>query len=175
MTAYLSKQHSCFSELDGRGDGGEVPYSYNWHQHQQPGSHHHHFHHHHHHHQQPGQRYHYASVPGGATLPRRGGRLAAWHFDSMSSRSPSHLASVRAKGGSCDLWPTECGCLHNWHEPYQVKARSYLHWALVDPDFSCGNGIPMKKDNCVKSSVLTSWHNKRYITLHLNLNLRSEV
>uniref|UniRef100_A0AAV2JG44 Uncharacterized protein n=1 Tax=Knipowitschia caucasica TaxID=637954 RepID=A0AAV2JG44_KNICA len=127
MTAYLSKQQSCFSELDGQEDR-EGPSSYSWLS-QQPGTLHHHYQHqhqqqqqHHHHNQQSGQRYHYASVPGGATLPRRGGRPGGWHHsDSLSHRSPSHFASVRAKGGSCDLWPSECGCHHNWHEPYQVK------------------------------------------------------
>lgn len=138
MTAYLSKQHSCFSELDAREDR-EMPCSYSWHS-QQPGNlhpHHHHPHQHQHHHhhqqqqQQQSQRYHYASAPGGATLPRRGGRPGAWHHtDSLSHRSPSHFASVRAKGGSCDLWPSECGCHHSWHEPYQVtpgpiRATSY--------------------------------------------------
>ncbi|XP_078028311.1 disks large homolog 2 isoform X10 [Epinephelus lanceolatus] len=111
MTAYLSKQQSCFADLDERGDCGEVPCSFSWH-HQHPNSHHH---------QHSSQRYYYGSVPGGATLPRRGGRMAAWHLDNMSSRSPSRLAAVRAKGGSCDLWPPECGCAQSWQEHYQAS------------------------------------------------------
>ncbi|XP_070838409.1 disks large homolog 2 isoform X25 [Chaetodon trifascialis] len=113
MTAYLSKQQSCFADLDGSGDCGEVPCSFSWHQ-QHPNNHHRHQQHH------LCQRYHYGSVPGGATLPRRGGRMAAWHLDS-ASRSPSRLAAVRAKGGSCDLWPSECGCVQSWQEPYQAS------------------------------------------------------
>ncbi len=115
MTAYLSKQQSCFSDQDGRGDCGEAPCSFSWH-HQHPNSDHHHH---------PCQRYHYGSVPGGATLPRKGGRMAAWHLDNTPSRSPSRLAAVRAKGGSCDLWPSECGCVQSWQEPYQVKLCYY--------------------------------------------------
>lgn len=114
MTAYLSKQQSCFVDLDGRGDCEEVPYSFSWH----PNSHHLDQHHH------LCQRYHYGSVPRGAILPRRGGRKAAWHLDS-TSRSPRRLAAVRAKGGSCDLWPSDCGCIHSWQEPYQVKLCCY--------------------------------------------------
>ncbi|XP_074466430.1 disks large homolog 2 isoform X25 [Sebastes fasciatus] len=108
MTAYLSKQQSCLPDLDGRGDCVEVPYSFSWHQ-QHPDNHHHH------------QRNHYRSVPGGATLPRRGGQMTAWHMDSMSSRSPGRLAAVRAKGGSCDLWPAECGCVQSWQETQQAS------------------------------------------------------
>lgn len=115
MTVYLSKQQSCFSDLDGRGDCGEVPCSFSCH-HQHPS----------HHHQHPCHRYHYGSVPGGATLPRKGGRMAAWHLDNSSFRSPSRLAAVRAKGGSCDLWPSECGCSHSWREPYQVKLHQSI-------------------------------------------------
>ncbi|XP_034461577.1 disks large homolog 2 isoform X22 [Hippoglossus hippoglossus] len=111
MTLYLNKQQSCFADLDGRGDCGEEPCSFSWH-HQHPSNRHQH---------QPCQRYHYGSIPGGATLPRKGGRMAAWHLDSMSSRSPSRLAAVRAKGGSCDLWPSECGCVQSWQEPYQAS------------------------------------------------------
>ena len=129
MTAYLSKQQSCFAELDGRGDCGEVPCSFSWH-HQHPNNHHHHQHHH------PCQRYHYGSVPGGATLPRRGGRMAAWHLDNVS-RSPSRLAAVRAKGGSCDLWPSECGCVQSWQEPYQVKLCDYQR---TSADTECPRG-----------------------------------
>ncbi|XP_031167003.1 disks large homolog 2 isoform X38 [Sander lucioperca] len=111
MTAYLSKQQSCYADLDGRGGCGEVPCSFSWH-HQHPNSHQQ---------QHSCQRYHYRSVPGGATLPRRVGRMATWHLDSASSRSPSRLAAVRAKGGSCDLWPPECSCSQSWQEPYQAS------------------------------------------------------
>ncbi|KAG7237386.1 hypothetical protein INR49_032431 [Caranx melampygus] len=111
MTLYLSKQQSCFADLDGRGDGRGAPCSFSW-QHQHPGSQHPHH---------SSQRYHYGSVPGGATLPRKGGRMAAWHLDSTSPRSSGRLAEVRAKGGSCDLWPSECGCVQSWPEPYQAS------------------------------------------------------
>ncbi|XP_034406457.1 disks large homolog 2-like [Cyclopterus lumpus] len=109
MTAYLSKQQSCIADLDGRGDCGDVPCSFSWH------------HQHTNNHQHPGQRYHHRPVPGGDTLPRRGGQMAAWHLDSMSSRSPGRLASIRAKGGSCDLWPPECGCVQSWQELHQAS------------------------------------------------------
>ncbi|XP_023260640.1 disks large homolog 2 isoform X9 [Seriola lalandi dorsalis] len=111
MTLYLSKQQSCFADLDGRGECREVPCSFSWHQ-QQPSNHHPHH---------PCLRYHYGSVPGGATLPRKGGRMANWHLDCMSSRTFSRLVEVRAKGGSCDLWPSECGCVQSWQEPYQAS------------------------------------------------------
>ncbi|CAB1448983.1 unnamed protein product [Pleuronectes platessa] len=111
MTLYLNKQRSCFAHVDGRGDCGEEPSSFSWH-HQHPSNRHQHH---------PCQRYHYGSIPGGATLPRKGGRMVAWHLDSMSSRSPSRLAAVRAKGGSCNLWPSECGCVQSWQEPYQAS------------------------------------------------------
>lgn len=120
MTAYLSKQQSCFADLDSRGGCGEAPCSCGWH-HQHHSDHHQH--HHHHHHQ--AHRYHYGLVPGGATLPRKGGRMAAWHAESSSCRSPGRLSAIRAKGGSCDLWPSECGYL----PPYQVKALCY--WTVL--------------------------------------------
>ncbi|KAI9516425.1 hypothetical protein NQZ68_015926 [Dissostichus eleginoides] len=101
MTAYLSKQHSCSVDLDGGGECGEGPCSFSWH------------------HQHPHHRYHQRSVPGGATLSRSGGRMVNWHLDSSPSRSPSHLAVVKAKGGGCDLAPHQCGCVQSWQEPYQ--------------------------------------------------------
>lgn len=113
MTAYLSKQQTCFADLNGRGDSGEAPYSFSWH-HQPPNNHHQHQHHH------LCQRYHYGPVPGGATLPRRGSRTAAWHVDSSSKR-PNRLGTIRAKGASCDLWPSECDCIDSWQGHYQVK------------------------------------------------------
>ncbi|XP_060912057.1 disks large homolog 2 isoform X12 [Labrus mixtus] len=113
MTAYLSKQRSCFADFDGGGDCGGVPCSFSLHQ-QQPGNQHR-LHH-------PGKQYHYGSVPGGATLPRRGGqRVMDWHSESVSCRSPSRMVSVRAKGGSCDLWPPECGCAQSWQDPHQAS------------------------------------------------------
>uniref|UniRef100_A0A3P8WYG8 Discs, large homolog 2 (Drosophila) n=1 Tax=Cynoglossus semilaevis TaxID=244447 RepID=A0A3P8WYG8_CYNSE len=111
MTLYLSKQQSCFADLDERGECGEVPCSLSW-QLQQPSTQRQH---------RPCQRYYYGSVPGGATLPRKGGRMAPCHLEGMSSRSQSHLAAVRMKGGSCDLWPSECGCSQSWQEPYQAS------------------------------------------------------
>lgn len=118
MTLYLSKQQSCFADLDERGECGEVPCSLSW-QLQQPSTQRQH---------RPCQRYYYGSVPGGATLPRKGGRMAPCHLEGMSSRSQSHLAAVRMKGGSCDLWPSECGCSQSWQEPYQVKWCCYQSW-----------------------------------------------
>ncbi|XP_068457173.1 disks large homolog 2 isoform X8 [Clinocottus analis] len=47
--------------------------------------------------------------------------MAGWHLDSMSSRSPGRLASARAKAGSYDLWPPECGCVQSWQEPHQAS------------------------------------------------------
>ncbi|XP_078142745.1 disks large homolog 2 isoform X4 [Centroberyx gerrardi] len=116
MTAYLSKQQSCFADLDGRGGCGEAPCSCGW-------NHQHHGDHQplQHQHQSQSQRYHYGSAPGGATLPRKGGRATAWHSENSSCRSPGRLAAIRAKGGSCDLWPSECGCVQNWQEPYQAS------------------------------------------------------
>ncbi|KAF3841557.1 hypothetical protein F7725_007419 [Dissostichus mawsoni] len=103
MTAYLSKQHSCSVDLDGGGECGEGPCSFSWH------------------HQHPHHRYHQRSVPGGATLSRSGGRMVNWHLDGSPSRSPSHLAVVKAKGGGCDLAPHQCGCVQSWQEPYQAS------------------------------------------------------
>lgn len=111
MTVYLSKQQSCLADLDGRGHCGEVPCSCSW-DHQHPNNHHH---------QHRGQRHHYRSVPGGALLSPRGGQTAARHLDSISSRSPSRLLSVRAKGGSTDVWPPVCSCVQSWQVPNQVK------------------------------------------------------
>lgn len=125
MTLHLSKQQSCYADLDGRGDCGEAPCSFSWHQQHQ--SSHHRDHHHHHRHC---QRHHYGSIPRGATLPRRGGARAGWHLDG-TSRSPSRLAAVRAKGGSCDLWPSECGCIQRWQEPYQVSSDNPTVTAVV--------------------------------------------
>lgn len=117
MTAYLSKQQSCFADLDGRGDCVEEPSSFSWH-HQHPNSCHRDQHRHLY------QRYHYGSVPGEATLPRRVGVGTTWHLD-RTSRSPSRLAAAKAKGGSCDLWPSECDCIESWQESYQVKLSCY--------------------------------------------------
>ncbi|TWW74264.1 Disks large -like protein 2 [Takifugu flavidus] len=101
MTAHLSKQHSCFADLDGQGDyGNRSPHQRHCHQRRR-------------HHQ-----HHYGSVPGGGTLPRRGGKT--WHLD-QTSGSSSRLAATRAKGRSCDLWPSECGCMHSWQEPRQAS------------------------------------------------------
>lgn len=136
MTAYLSKQQSCFAELDGRRDYGDAPCSFNWH-HQHPNSQHHL------HRQQPCQRYHYGSVPGGATLPRKGGRMVDWHLESKSCRSPSHLAAIRAKEGSGDLWPSECGCHQSWQEPYQVKL---LRYQTAPPVFHQGPVVSCETD-----------------------------
>lgn len=106
MTAYLSKQHSCFADLDGNRDYGNCSFS-------SPNQHRCHQRQHHH----------YGSVPGGGTLPRRGGQRT-WHLD-QTSGSSSRLAATRAKGRSCDLWPSECGCMHSWQEPHQVKPHKF--------------------------------------------------
>ncbi|KAJ3588669.1 hypothetical protein NHX12_009523 [Muraenolepis orangiensis] len=146
MTAYLSKQQSCYADLDddddddggrgGRGGGGygeeEVEVAY-WTQRRrrrrppQPQPQHHHPQHHqpqhhqpqHHypqHHQLPRQhshqhqpphqaslqRYTYgAGVPGGATLPRGWGRPGT--------------------GQAGEPWPSQCGYLQGWQEPYQAS------------------------------------------------------
>lgn len=117
MTAYLNKQQSCLADPDGRGDCVEVPSSFRWH-HQHPNSHNQDQHHHLY------QQYHYGSVPGGATLPRRVADGTVWHLGS-TSRSPSRLAAAKAKGGSCDLWPSECDCIPGWQDSYQVKNFCY--------------------------------------------------
>lgn len=116
MTAYLSKQHSCFADLDGNGDYGNgsscSPNQHRCHQRR--------------HHQQ----HHYGSVPGGGTLPRRGGQRT-WHLD-QTSGSSSRLAATRAKGRSCDLWPSECGCMHSWQEPRQVNPHRFISVSLTE-------------------------------------------
>lgn len=123
MTAYLSKQQSCFGDLDGRRDTREPPCSFSW-QHQ------HHCHQHYH----PCLCCHYGFIPGGGTLPRRGGQRTAWHLY-QTFRSPSRLAVLRAKWGSCDLWPSECGCIQSWQEPFQVKhQRTGCHYVNLDTD-----------------------------------------
>ncbi|XP_016349065.1 disks large homolog 2-like isoform X13 [Sinocyclocheilus anshuiensis] len=103
MTTYLSKQQSCCVEMHGRvGDrgGSEAPCSCSW-QHE------------------PQHGYNYQPSPSMSILPRQRAKLTASHSES-SWRSPSR-GTLRAKGGSCDLW-TECGCHpHSWHEPYQVN------------------------------------------------------
>ncbi|XP_047462455.1 disks large homolog 2 isoform X26 [Mugil cephalus] len=109
-TAYLRKQQSCFADLGGGGDRREVPRSCSCHQH--PSSHHHHYHHqhrHHHHQHHQCQPYAHGSFLGGATLPRREGGLVA--PCGASCRGPGGLMAARAKGGSCDLWPPERGCV----------------------------------------------------------------
>lgn len=116
MTAYLSKQHSCFADLDGNRDYGNCSFS-------SPN-------HHRCHQRRRHQQHHYGSVPGGGTLPRRGGQRT-WHLD-QTSGSSSRLAATRAKGRSCDLWPSECGCMHSWQEPHQVKPHKFIYISLTE-------------------------------------------
>lgn len=123
MTAYLSKQHSCFADLDAKRDYGNCSFSSSPHQHHCRQRRHY-------------QQNHYGSVPGGGTLPRRGGQRT-WHLDQPSGSS-RRLAATRAKGRSCDLWPSECGCAHSWQEAHQVKpqkgcrSRSSVFQSLVE-------------------------------------------
>lgn len=117
MTAYLSKQQSCFANLDGSGDCGAVPYPFSWH-HKHPNSHHCDPHHH------LRQHYHYGSVSGRANLPHKVGGKVAGHLG-YTLRSPSRLCAVKAKGSDCDLWPSDCGCIQRRQETYQVKICCY--------------------------------------------------
>lgn len=158
MTAYLSKQHSCFADLDGKRDYGNCYFG-------SPHQHHCHQRRHHQHHQ-------YGSVPGGATLPRRG-RLRTWHLD-QTSGSSSRLAATRAKGRSCDLWPSECGCTHSWQEAHQVKGmltvvtRNQLlnsKMALLSKKATCGMWLSLLRCCC----------NSHGSAPHLQLELSSFV
>uniref|UniRef100_UPI004034D89C disks large homolog 2 isoform 3 n=1 Tax=Danio rerio TaxID=7955 RepID=UPI004034D89C len=101
MTAYLSKQQSCCVEMHGHvGDrgGGDAPCSCSW---------------------QQGYNYQPSPSPSMSTLPRQRAKLTASRSES-SWRSPSR-GTLRAKGGSCDLW-NDCACHpHSWHEPYQAS------------------------------------------------------
>ncbi|CAL8398671.1 unnamed protein product, partial [Boreogadus saida] len=135
MTAYLSKQQSCYADLDDEGRGGRGGYGEEeayWTQRRQRPQHHQHHHQQQphqlprqHSHQHPShqslQRYqHGAGVPGGATLPKRWGRTG-------QGGEPKGLLSYRsasAKGRSCDQWAAECGCVQGWQEPYQVNGLS---------------------------------------------------
>lgn len=139
MSAYLNKQPSCCVDAEGRAviehrDAGHLhqhhlhnqqqqqPCSYNWqpqHQHQpQPPS--------------TPLAHGYAPYPSSpcistSTMPRQRAKLTASRSES-SWRSPSRAASaggnmMRSKGGSCDLWTSDCGCPQSWTEPYQVKRR----------------------------------------------------
>ena len=131
MTAYLSKQQSCYADLDDEGRGGRGGYGEEeayWTQRRQRPQHHQQHPHQlprQHSHQHPShqslQRYqHGAGVPGGATLPKRWGRTG-------QGGEPKGLLSYRsasAKGGSCDQWAAECGCVQGWQEPYQVNGLS---------------------------------------------------
>lgn len=133
MTAYVSKQQSCFANLDRSGDCGEVPYPFSWH-HKHPDSHHCDQHHH------LCQRYRHVSVSGRATLPQKVGGKAARHLDcTLRSLAGCVQSKPRGGGGDWDPWPSDCGCIQRQQEPCQVKLldldyllclelRSFIVW-----------------------------------------------